>query len=119
DRACSGSTPAAPLETLVSTTTGRPEPRRPVPQGLPTPATGANRANASHQPVDAPIEQEAGAALSTTGTSADNVDPACQTNCSEPPPRITPALFSHTANPTTATPATTADEGVRVARTSP
>src|SRR5579862_8404136 len=78
----SGSTPAAPRETLVSTTTWRPEPRATVPQPVRVPATRSNGANEPHQPVEAPTAQEAGAALSTTGTSAGRLSPGCQTDSS-------------------------------------
>src|ERR1700693_2733260 len=113
-RLVSGPTPAAHLKTPVSTTTWRSEPSATVPQRVLVPATRSKEANASHQPVDAPIAQEAGAAFSTTGTSTARLDPACQMNCSEPPPTITPALFWQTAKPTPATPADTGVDGLSV-----
>src|SRR5580700_6598785 len=93
----SGSTPAAPLETSRLDDNPGSRPRPTVPQRVLVPATRPNGANASYQPVEAPMAQEVGAALSTTGTSAERLDPVCQTTSSYPPPRITPAAFSQTA----------------------
>src|ERR1019366_2667167 len=114
-----GRPPAAPLETSRLDHSWRPEPGATVPHRVLVPATSSNAANASYQPVEAPMKQEDGAALSTTGTSAERLDPACQTNSPERPPRIAPARFSQTAKPTTATPEATDADGVSVALTSP
>ena len=57
--------------------------------------------------------------MTTTGTSAERVAPDCQTNSSEPPPRIAPALLRHTAKATTACPAAIVEDGVSVPFTSP
>lgn len=89
--------------------------KRPLPRRVHVPATRPDATNASYQPVEAPSEQDDGAALSTTGTSAESVVPVCQMSSSKPSPKITPALFLQTAKPPTATPADTAEEGFSVA----
>ena len=68
--------------------------------------------------MEALREQEAGAALTTTGTSAERVPPDCQTNSSDPPPSTSPALLRQTAKATTAFPAAILEAGVSADETS-